>query len=683
MHCTRSSPQRCWAALASAALAACAGPALAADRYWSYSADCGAWSDFASALCWRQGPPGTSAGGMPAAPPGASDRVLLVSGGAANLTVNYANLTTAGLPQYAGLVLSGTGTGVMALDMARNNLVVRGEVAVGQPSSSALAGRGRINQTGGSAQFSGLQLHGGSSYSVSGGRLSSGSLLMNAGSSFSQTGGTVTTGPLLRLEGRYILDAGTLDVGASIWQPLPGGTLEIGGGWLQTSSARDVAVANLDFIGGDGQMLQNTRLNVTTLNLRSDYEASRLVTLNQAVTAGSLNVGGAGSNSIEVRFAAGTHTVGGTLNVSAAANQSSFVTLQNAGTVMSTQGLQVGPAAGSGTGIGRVFVNDGARLEVTGTAGVGRAGVASDPSVLVAQGGALTVNGSLNVWGGALVSGANGRIGVSGATTVGNGGQFSFLSIDDGGVFSGEDLLLLGGSELTLNNGSILRGTVGATLRNAAQMRLAGNALVEHRIVNQSTGRLQVEGNARAVFGNGYSGAGALDISTGAVVSFRGEVELPADGSITGAGRSEFSGRVTLPESGRFSVASGGLQLLDGAELRMVINGLTPDAAAPALLRVGGSLGFGGVLALQSGPVSLGQRFNLFDWGSSTGRFSGLDFSMAPLPADWFWDTAELYTQGVLRVSPVPEPGTWALWLAGVACLGAMTRRRHGSSRAG
>jgi hypothetical protein len=72
-----------------------------------------------------------------------------------------------------------------------------------------------------------------------------------------------------------------------------------------------------------------------------------------------------------------------------------------------------------------------------------------------------------------------------------------------------------------------------------------------------------------------------------------------------------------------------------------------------------------------------GSRYDLFDWGSSTGSFALIDFSGAPLAPGLFWDSSELYTAGVLKVSAVPEPGTWALWMAGVACMGALARRRR------
>jgi hypothetical protein len=39
-------------------------------------------------------------------------------------------------------------------------------------------------------------------------------------------------------------------------------------------------------------------------------------------------------------------------------------------------------------------------------------------------------------------------------------------------------------------------------------------------------------------------------------------------------------------------------------------------------------------------------------------------------------------TNVVLTLAPVPEPGTWALWLAGLAGVGGVASRRSGAAAA-
>ena len=61
-----------------------------------------------------------------------------------------------------------------------------------------------------------------------------------------------------------------------------------------------------------------------------------------------------------------------------------------------------------------------------------------------------------------------------------------------------------------------------------------------------------------------------------------------------------------------------------------------------------------------------GQHFDLLDWGGLTGSFDQIDSSGLLLAASTRLDLSALYTTGTVSVSAVPEPGTLALWLAGL-----------------
>ena len=104
-----------------------------------------------------------------------------------------------------------------------------------------------------------------------------------------------------------------------------------------------------------------------------------------------------------------------------------------------------------------------------------------------------------------------------------------------------------------------------------------------------------------------------------------------------------------------------------------------PEPIILPKLRVLGLLHLDGRFAFDSEGHSFaaGAQVDLLDWGSLSGRFDSLDFSRAPLAAGLFWDASTLYTDGVLRVAAVPEPGTWAMWLAGLGGFGFIARRRR------
>mgnify|MGYP001214917547 CR=1 FL=1 len=76
--------------------------------------------------------------------------------------------------------------------------------------------------------------------------------------------------------------------------------------------------------------------------------------------------------------------------------------------------------------------------------------------------------------------------------------------------------------------------------------------------------------------------------------------------------------------------------------------------------------------------IAAGSVLDVLDWGSFSGQFAAFDFSQAPPGAGLVWDTSTSYTDEALRVAAaVPEPGTWALWMAGLVGMGCRARRHR------
>lgn len=91
----------------------------------------------------------------------------------------------------------------------------------------------------------------------------------------------------------------------------------------------------------------------------------------------------------------------------------------------------------------------------------------------------------------------------------------------------------------------------------------------------------------------------------------------------------------------------------------------------------GGTLALAGTLEVgfdSAVTPQAGQRYDLLDWTSLSGRFDQL--SLAALPDGLKWDTARLYVDGTVAVAAVPEPPSALGMLAGCLLLAARAGRR-------
>jgi hypothetical protein len=70
----------------------------------------------------------------------------------------------------------------------------------------------------------------------------------------------------------------------------------------------------------------------------------------------------------------------------------------------------------------------------------------------------------------------------------------------------------------------------------------------------------------------------------------------------------------------------------------------------------------------------IGEHFDLFDFKILDGRFRRVN--LPPLSAGHYWDAAELYANGTITVSAVPEPAATVTWLAACFSLGVLVRQR-------
>jgi len=334
-------------------------------------------------------------------------------------------------------------------------------------------------------------------------------------------------------------------------------------------------------------------------------------------------------------------------------------------------------------------------------------GFASDGQIDLRGGSAALVSGPLANQGLVLGSGrvtapvdnqAGGRIVAQGGVlTLGDKvSNAGLLAADAGGTLVLQRALLAQTGTLQMAGGTIdthgqhlrndgvitgwgaLRAT---TLDNAGRMLFgAGNTQVFGSVDHLAGAQIVVSGTGVAHFhGTVQARAGSeLRVSADSAAVFFASVSQASGAAFTGEGTSYFEGGLSVGNSPGSGGAQGSVVFGSGNLYRAEIGGLAPGSGFDHFV-VGEHLSLGGTLQLSwwSGfEGQVGQRFDLFDWGSLSGNFASIDLTAAALAPGLRWDTSHLYLDGSMSVTAVPEPQTWALMLAGlVVATGAAARR--------
>lgn len=326
--------------------------------------------------------------------------------------------------------------------------------------------------------------------------------------------------------------------------------------------------------------------------------------------------------------------------------------LSNAGLL---RGVAGGPRTGAGLDAdllnqasGRVLVQPGETLQLRGAShrnlGVfeinqGRLEVAG--SLLNASGGVIDLNRATVLADGAWTNAAGARI-------------------------------LLGDARLTVSGG----------LTNAGQVLVtSGDSDVFGAIVNQKAGQILLSGLGTTTFYDAVElqAGSELRTSAGATAVFFGAVAQRSGALLTGTGHKYFEGAFSVGNSPGLGEDAGNVSFGLGSTYLAEIGG-TVLGTGYDHYRVAGTLTLGGTLQLVSFAGftgEAGQQFDLFDWGTLQGQFSSIDSSGLQLAAGTTLDVSRLYTDGVISVTAVPEPGSWALMAAGLLGMAAWRGRRR------
>ena len=293
--------------------------------------------------------------------------------------------------------------------------------------------------------------------------------------------------------------------------------------------------------------------------------------------------------------------------------------------------------------------------------------------------GTLTMNGGLVTVGGTLSTGTFGTINLNagGTLQIGVGGTTGVLDVS---TLTNNGTLVFNRSDASTYSG-IISGTGAVTKQGAGTLTLNG--------ANSYSGVTTISGGVLALSGTGSIGTGDLNLGYGGVFDLTalasGTYSLPSAGDLIGSGTLTGSGH-TLAVLGAFQPGnSPGTVTLDTG-FTLDLSGATSttfDITNPLftagtydLVNGNGSMIFGGILNLTFSGGSYDNGTDVLQLFANTGGFSG-DFESVVstgLAAGQF----ATFNATTGSISVVPEPSTYAMALAGLACGGwQMYRRRR------
>ena len=284
--------------------------------------------------------------------------------------------------------------------------------------------------------------------------------------------------------------------------------------------------------------------------------------------------------------------------------------------------------------------------------------------------GTLTLSGSNSYTGGTTIS--------SGTLQIGSGGTTGFIA---GNVFNNATLAFNRSNALSFSG--TISGTGGVSKQAAGLLTFAG--------VNSYSGLTTISAGTLALSGVGSIGTGGLNLGTsGSPGVFdllgltAGSYSLPSSASLSGVGTLSGSGKSLAVlgslapgnSAGTITVGTGlSLDLSNSGSSVFEITSPAYTAGTYDLVSGSGSVIFGGILNLNFSGGSYADGTDVLQLFANTGGRSG-NFSAVNATGLAAGQSATFNpVTGFITV--VPEPSTYAMALAGLACGGYLSFRRR------
>jgi hypothetical protein len=232
------------------------------------------------------------------------------------------------------------------------------------------------------------------------------------------------------------------------------------------------------------------------------------------------------------------------------------------------------------------------------------------------------------------------------------------------------------------------RGTVivgGAGLTNDGFLAFSGgNTDFIGDVTNTATGQASTVGGATTSYYGDFVNNGTVLTATGSTTVFLGPQS--GGGSFTGGGTVEYFGAI-IPGNSPALISYGGDVVFGPASTLKIELGGTVRGSMYDALNIAGNLATENALevSLINGFVpSIGQTFDILNWGSLTGQFASLSL---PSLSGAAWDTSQLYVNGTLKVvapggsgdfdgNGVVDSGDLNGWKGGFGTNGSATRQQ-------